>query len=414
MLFPRYITTFIVESLADSPVVFITGARQTGKTTLVQQIAREHHPAVYQSLDDLTIRGAAQSDPQGFLNNFSSPVVIDEIQLVPDLLSAIKLEVDRNRQSGRFLLTGSANVLTLPRILESLAGRMEIFTLYPLSQGEIAGHKEGFIDRLFDDKFTLDKKKGETLTLTWQMLIDGGYPEIRKRKQQSRKEAWFRDYVTTIVQRDIRQLANINGMTQMPRLLELLATRVASLLNFAELSRSMQIPQTSLKRYLALFEVTYLIHRLPPWSGNLGKRIVKTPKIFFTDTGLAAYLLGVDYGLLQHQSAHTGPLLENFVLAELRKQTGWNRCKPKIFHFRSKSGQEVDFILKDRRGRCVGVEVKAASTVRNEDFNGLRWFGKELGSNFLRGVVLYTGEESAAFGENLYALPVSALWETGL
>jgi len=164
------------------------------------------------------------------------------------------------------------------------------------------------------------------------------------------------------------------------------------------------------KRYIALFKETHLIHRLPPWSGNLGKRIAKTPKTFFTDNGLIAHLLGVDLSSIQYRSIQTGPLLENFILAELRKQTGWNRCKPNFFHFRSKTGQQVHFILEDRSGKCVGIEVKAASTVRREDFNGLRWLEKEIGKSFLRGIVLYVGEGSIAFGDTLYALPVSNLW----
>ena len=244
----------------------------------------------------------------------------------------------------------------------------------------------------------------------WNKIINGGYPEVIKRTSIKRKEVWFRDYITTILQRDIRELVNINGLTQMPRLLELLAARIATLINFAELSRSIQIPQTSLKRYMALFEATYLIYYLPPWSTNLGKRIVKTPKIFFTDTGLASYLLGADTELLQNHNTFSGPLLENFVLSELRKQSAWNHIQPNFSHFRSQTGLEVNFILENRRRQCVGIEVKASATVRSDDFKGLRWLQKQLDKRFLRGIVLYTGEEVVPFGEELYAIPVSALW----
>lgn len=408
--YPRFILTKILEALAESPVILVNGARQTGKTTLVKKLTSEHHPAKYLSLDDLTLRGAAQSDPHGFLKNFSESVVIDEIQLVPDLLPAIKLEVDSNRRPGRFLLTGSANVLTLPRIAESLAGRMEIFTLFPLSQGEILRKKERFIDWIFaNEEFSQSFINLQAKAL-WNKIIDGGYPEVIKRTSIKRKEVWFRDYITTILQRDIRELVNINGLTQMPRLLELLAARIATLINFAELSRSIQIPQTSLKRYMALFEATYLIYYLPPWSTNLGKRIVKTPKIFFTDTGLASYLLGADTELLQNHNTFSGPLLENFVLSELRKQSAWNHIQPNFSHFRSQTGLEVNFILENRRRQCVGIEVKASATVRSDDFKGLRWLQKQLDKRFLRGIVLYTGEEVVPFGEELYAIPVSALW----
>ncbi len=410
MLYPRFVLPYILEALRDSPVVFITGARQTGKTTLARQIARDKHPAVYRSLDDLTIRSAARSDPHGFLRNLDGPSVIDEIQLAPELLPAMKLEIDAKRQPGRFLITGSANVLTLPRISESLAGRMAIFNLFPFSQGELRKKQEGFIDAIFGQMpFPITTDGGDRQKL-WRKVVDGGFPEIQKRSVVARKEAWFKDYITTILQRDIRELANINGLIMMPRLLELLATRLACLLNSAEMSRTMQIPQTSMKRYLALLEATYLIQRLPPWSGHLGKRLVKTPKIYFTDSGLPAYLLGVEAKNLEGQTIQVGPLLENFVLSELRKQATWSRTQPGFFHFRSQTGQEVDIVLEDRPGRCVGIEVKSSATVRSADFKGLRWFAKQLGDRFLRGVVLYTGIESVPFGENMFAYPVNALW----
>ena len=412
MLYPRFILPKILEALAESPVILLNGARQTGKTTLVRQLVKAHHPARYVSLDDLTLRGAGKSDPHGFLRNFQVPVVIDEIQLVPDLLPAIKLEVDQHRQPGKFLLTGSANVLALPQISESLAGRIEIFTLYPLSQGELLQKKEGFIDWIYADEVVPHQFQELPSEACWEKMVAGGYPEVIKRTHVERKGAWFRDYVATILQRDIRELANIEGLTQMPRFLELLAARATSLVNFAELSRSMQIPQTSMKRYMALFEATYLIYYLSPWSGNLGKRIVKAPKLFFTDTGLAAYLIGARSELLSDHHQPAGPLMENFVLSELRKQAAWSRTQPGFFHFRSQTGVEVDFILEDRRRRCVGIEVKAAATVRKEDFKGLRWLKKQLCESFLRGIVIYNGTEMVPFGEDLYAVPVSALWKT--
>ncbi|MBN1482078.1 ATP-binding protein [candidate division KSB1 bacterium] len=409
-MFPRFIKSQILEAINDSPVVYICGARQVGKTTLVKQIVKENHFAHYLSLDDLTTRSAAMTDPNGFLQGYKDPIVLDEVQLVPELFPAIKKMVDENRRPGRFLITGSANVLTLPRISESLAGRLALFTLYPLSQGELGKKTESYIDTMFSQKFFPTRLADENQIDLYTRVINGGYPEIQNRSTPARKEAWFKDYITTILQRDIRELSNINGLTQMPRLLELLATRLTCLLNFADLSRAMQIPQTSLKRYLTLFENTFLIQRLPPWSGNLGKRLVKTPKVFFVDSGLVSYLLGIDTRLLDPQNKHLGPLLENFVLSELLKQASWSLTNPKFFHFQSQTDQEVDIILENRQRRCVGIEVKASSTVRSEDFNAMRWLEKQMGDNFIRGIVLYTGFESLAFGKNLYALPVSALW----
>ncbi len=411
MQYPRFLVDKILDALTESPVILINGARQTGKTTLVHYIAEKHYPAHYFSLDDLTMRGAAQSDPQGFLDNYEGPVVIDEIQIVPDLLPAIKLKVDRDRKPGKFILTGSANVLTLPKISESLAGRMEIFTLYPFSQGELIPKKEQFLDWIFSDKINFEKFESELPNSIWQKVVNGGFPEIIKRERIERREVWFRDYITTILQRDVRDLANIEGLVQMPRLLALLASRISSLLNFAELSRAMQIPQTSLKRYMTLFEAIFLIQYLPPWSGHLGKRIIKTPKLFFIDTGLAAYLLGIDLASLIRHDKSAGALLENFILSELIKQSSWNNIRPNFFHFRSQTGIEVDFILEDRRRRCVGIEVKAASTVRQDDFKGLRWLKENLGNRFLRGIVLYNGDEIVAFGDGLFAIPIQYLWK---
>lgn len=413
MYIPRCITPSILEGMTDTPIVMMAGARQTGKTTLAQHIAKNLHPSEYASLDDLTLRSAALSDPHGFLKSFSDSVVIDEIQLAPDLLSAIKLEVDRNRKPGRFLITGSANILTLPRISESLAGRMVILTLYPFSQGELSNQCEGFIDWVFEDRQLEHHSKLEKGNEVWQKIVKGGYPEIHERRSPARREVWFRDYVTTILQRDVRELSNIESITLMPRLLQLLATRLSCLLNFAELSRSMQIPQTSLKRYLSLFEATYLIQRLPPWSGNLGKRLVKAPKLYFTDVGLAANLLGADIDWLKKRPQQAGLLLENFVLAELNKQAAWSRIQPTFYYLRTQAGQKIDIILEDRKQRYVGIEVKATATVRAEDFKGLRWFANEMESRFLCGIVFYLGEKPVAFGDRFFALPVSTIWQTG-
>lgn len=410
MQYPRFLNLQLLTALADRPAVLLIGARQTGKTTLVQAIARDNR-ARYISLDDLTIRGAIQHDPHGFLANHPEPLIIDEIQLAPTLLPAIKLEIDRDRRPGRFLLTGSANILTLPHISESLAGRMEILTLFPLSQGEIANQKESFIDWVFAESLETNLFRVSTPIEFGSKIVAGGYPEVIQKTDVHRRGKWFRDYITTILQRDVRDLANIDGLTQMPRLLELLATRLAGLLNFSEVSRSIQIPMSSLKRYLALFEATFLTFYLPAWSGNLGKRIIKAPKLFFTDTGLAAYLLGEDLVSINQHSRLSGVLLENFVIAELQKQQTWSRIQPHLFHFRSQTNQEVDVILENRRRQCVGIEIKAAATIRPDDFKGLKWLQENLGKQFLRGMVLYTGQHLVPFGADLFAVPIQALWK---
>ncbi len=406
----RHITPFLLEALSDTPVVLLNGPRQAGKSTLTQWVASHGHPAQYVTLDDATTLAAAKNDPQGFLTRLEGPVVIDEIQRVPELFLAIKAHVDRDRKPGRFLLTGSADVLLLPRLAESLAGRMEILTLWPFSQGEIEKTQEGFIDALFSRSLPRLKKAQVQWPETIQRVLRGGYPEILDRPAESRQAAWFGSYITTILQRDVRDMSHIEGLTTFPRLLALLASRAASLVNFSELSRSSAIPQSTLKRYMTILETTFLVQTLPPWSWNLSKRLVKAPKLVIADTGLMAHLLGLNKERLLQNPILTGHVLENFVVMELKKQLGWNQTKTQLFHFRTQTGQEVDMILEDLSGRIVGIEVKASATVAADDFKGLRLLHESVGKRFLRGIILYAGLESAAFGSELYALPISALW----
>lgn len=412
-MYVRNISPALLAALTDTPVVLLNGARQTGKSTLVQTLTATEHPAIYLTLDDAGVLAAARTDPAGFIGDLEGQVVIDEIQRAPELFPAIKVEVDRRRQPGRFLLTGSANVLLLPHLSESLAGRIELLTLWPLSQGEIDGVCEGFIDAIFAKTLPVLKDDARKTRALVDRLMHGGYPEVLTRNEPSRRKAWFGAYITAILQRDVRDLAHIEGLTEFPRLLSLLATRVATLLNYAELSRALAMPQTTLKRYMALLETTFLIQTLPTWSSNLGKRLVKASKIMLNDTGLIAYLLGLDSEHLKTRPETTGPLLENFVVMELRKQTAWNKIQPQLFHFRTQSGQEVDVILENDAGRLVGIEIKASATVGAQDFKGLHALAEITGKRFQRGIVLYTGRTSIPFGRNMYALPISALWRLG-
>jgi uncharacterized protein len=405
----RTITQHLLDALADTPVVLLNGARQTGKSTLVQSITEHSHPARYITLDDATVLAAARNDPPGFLAGLDGPIVIDEIQKAPELFPAIKAEVDRNRRPGRFLLTGSANVLLLPRLSESLAGRMEILSLWPFSQGEIEAVKETFVDVSFSARLYPDDLQKESLSSLQARIIKGGYPESVSRVKEDRRRAWFESYITTILQRDIRDLANIEGLTSLPRLLAIIASRTPALLNFSELSRTLAMPQSTLKRYMTLLETTFLIQHLPPWSGNLGKRMVKASKLVMSDTGLMSHLLGANKERMA-SAGFIGPLLENFVIMELKKQITWSAVKPRMLHFRTQAGQEVDVVLEDRTGNLVGIEVKASASVTAKDFKGLYALAEATGKRFYRGIILYTGSEVVPFGEDLFALPVNALW----
>lgn len=392
----------------DTPVVLLHGARQTGKTTLAQAVGRKHG-AAYFSLDDGATLAAASSDPDGFIAGLPGPVVLDEVQRALGLFLAIKAAVDRDRTPGRFLLTGSANVLMLPRLSESLAGRMEVLTLWPLSQSEMAGSEGRFVEALFGARFSHRQLQVGTDGLA-RRIVQGGFPEAVARRGADRRSAWFRSYLTTVLQRDVRDLANIEGLTQLPQLLALLATRTAGLLNFSDLSRSVSIPMTTLKRYFALLEATFLVTLVPPWMTNLGLRLVKSPRLYVADTGIAAHLVGADEERLARDPTLLGQLLENFVVMEIRKQLGWTKRRVSMFHYRTQAGREVDVVLEDAEGGIVGVEVKATSSPNGDDFKGLRSLAEAAGAKFLRGVVLYNGTQVVPFGEDLLAVPVAALW----
>ncbi len=406
----RHAADSLLDALCDTPVIYLQGARQTGKSTLARAVAEQQHPARYLTLDTAAVLAAASDDPEGFIAGLPRPVVIDEAQRAPALALAIKAAVDADRRAGQFLLTGSASVMSLPKLSESLAGRMEMHTLWPFSQGELAGVRETFVDRVFADELVTP----DTATATEKSLVDrmcaGGYPEIRTRRSRARRQAWFDAYVDAILQRDVRDLANIERLSEIPRLLALLASRAGELLNVADLARMLDLPQTTLKRYLALMEMTFLVRLLPAWFSNLGKRLAKAPKLLLTDTGLLTHLIEADADRLRRDRTLLGHTLENFVAMELIKQLGWSQRRCRLFHFRTDRGAEVDLVLEDRAGRVVGVEVKSAAAVQKRDFRGLETLAALAAERFVRGVVLCTTTTVVPFGRNLHALPVSQLW----
>jgi len=411
----RHITAKLMDSLQDSPAVFLQGARQTGKSTLVQALAAGPHPARYLTFDEASTLAVAQEDPQGFIAGLRGAVVIDEVQRVPDVALAIKQAVDRSRDPGRFLLTGSASVLVLPKISEALAGRIEIHTLWPLSQGEIDGGVERFVEMLFDDDFATwvsdaASPSPDDALEPIDRVLRGGFPVILTRTRHERRRAWFDSYVTTLLQRDVRDLSSIEGLAAMPRLLSLLAARTGSLLNYAEISRSLSMSHSTLKRYTTLLEMTFLVQLLPAWSANLGKRLVKSPKIYLADTGLLCHSMGLDCDRLAKDRSLFGHILENFTVMELRKQLGWTSRAIEMYHFRTAAGEEVDVLLVEAGGAAVGVEIKASTTIRGEDVRGLRALRDLLGRRFRRGVLLYLGTETLPLGTDLHAVPLPRIW----
>lgn len=404
----RFVSSSIINALKDNPVVLVHGARQTGKSTLIKKIVEEEYPAQYVTLDDPGMLAAAKNSPDGFLEGMGEILAIDEVQHVPELFRAIKVRVDKNRKPGQYILTGSSNVFLLPKISESLAGRMEVLTLYPFSRTEINNSAHPIIDELFSKNYQ-KPTIGKNIDSLSKRIVTGGYPEILRRQNLDRREAWFNSYITTILQRDVRDISNIEGLMQIPKLLRIFASRAGTLLNFAEISRAATISQTTLKRYIALLEAIFLIRFLPAWSGNLSKRLIKTPKLYFNDTGLLSYLVGFDENSLFDNSLFWGRAVENFVLMELIKNASWSKSKPQISYFRTASGREVDFILEKRDGTVIGVEVKATANPTAEMFSGLKILKEEIGKKFLRGFIFYSGREIIPFDRDMYAMPIDVL-----
>jgi hypothetical protein len=411
-LLKRHLAPALEAALSDTPAVLVTGPRQAGKTTLCRLVAERRGTRVL-SLDDAATLAAATTDPAGFVAALDGPSMLDEIQKAPGLLPAIKLAVDRRRDAGRFLLTGSADVLALPRVSESLAGRLEVLTLWPFSQGEMEGRRDDLVQALFAAAAPPHCEADASRAALISRALRGGYPEVLARADPERRRAWFRSYVTTILERDVRDLAHIDGLSDLPRLLAVLAARSSSLLNLAELSRTLGLPHTTLTRYVALLEHTFLVRRIPAWAGNRARRAVKAPRVLVTDTGLLAHLAGLTAARLGDEPAALGPLLESFVASELLKQLSWSRTPAELLHFRTHAGREVDLVLERSDGRIVGIEVKASATVATSDFRGLEALREVTSKRLHRGVVLYTGRETLPFGAGFWALPVSALWEAG-
>lgn len=407
-LYFRFLQPRLIEAMADTPVVLIHGPRQCGKSTLARQVG-DAAGYTYLSFDNDTQRASAQADPIGYVADLPDKVVLDEVQRVPNLFTSLKAAVDARRQPGRFILTGSANVLLVPKLADSLAGRMEILRLHPLAQAELTGTEPNFLSTLFGNSF----KTGACGQRLGKMLAEhvaaGGYPAALARATARRRASWYRDYADTLVQRDVRDLTRIHALEALPRLLTMAAGQSARLLNVADLAAPFQLSRPTIRDYMTLLARVFLLEELPPWHSNRLSRLIKTPKLHLGDTGLACALLGVDTAALWDDRTLYGQLLETFVYQELRRHASW-RDEPVTFHhFRDKDGTEVDIVL-ESGGKLAGVEVKAAATVTAADFKGLQKLESATGTSFVGGVVLYDGDAVASFGRGLHAVPLSCLW----
>jgi len=405
-LFPRFSTQNVIAALADTPVVMVTGPRQSGKTTLVRELIQGDRR--YITLDDDTPLEAALSDPTGFIRGLDR-AIIDEVQRAPELLRAIKRSLDEDRRPGRFLLTGSANVLALPQLSESLAGRMAVVDLLPLSPAEIRGEEPRFLHEAFAGRIAEPKNSlvGDDLVHT---VLTGGYPEMIRREDEKRRQAWARDYLNTLVRRDVSSIAEVEKEQGMVRMFRILSHHSALLVNFSQVGGQVGLNDKTARRYILILEKLFLLRRLEPWFRNRIKRLVKTPKLHFLDSGLLAAFLGASMERIERDRSIFGKLLETFVHSEILRQSGWLPEPCSLFHFRDKDQYEVDIVAEELSGRVVGIEVKASATVRGEDFRGLRKLAEAAGEDFRLGVVLYDGDRVFSFGGRFAAAPVSALW----
>jgi len=412
MGYPRLLQAHLEEALDDTPVVLIHGPRQCGKTTLAKKVGNLRG-YTYLSFDDVTLVAAAKADPVGFIDRLADKVILDEIQHVPELFSSIKHAVDQDRKPGRFLLTGSANVLLLPRLSDSLAGRIEVLQLHALSRCEIETGSDGLLEQLF---------RGEPAAGVWEKLgsklaeyvLEGGFPEPLQRSNARRKKQWYQNYINTLVQRDIKDLARISNLESVPKILQLAANQSAQLLNMSAIASPFQISRQTVASYFVLLQHVFLVDVLPAWHSNRGKRLVKTPKVHMSDTGLASALLGLSAEQLDSDRTMLGHLLESFIYNELRRQASWSDSDIKFYHFRDQDQYEVDIVMEQQGGGMVAVEVKAAATVTEKDFKGLRKLQSLAGDCWKMGVVFFDGEVPLSFGGGLYAIPISSLWNEGV
>ena len=406
-MYERFVERRAEEALSDTPVVLIAGPRRAGKTTLVRKMADAGR--TYVTLDDRTSLDAARFDPAGFIRDFDR-VIIDEIQRAPDLLLPIKKTIDEDYRPGRFLLTGSSNVMTSPRVADSLAGRIEAIRMLPLARAEIEGKAPTFLERLFEGNLqgTREAVIGPDLL---RLTLSGGFPEAIARESERRRQDWALSYLDSILSRDLRDIAEIENLAELPKFVRLLAEHSGQLVNYSRFGSGIGVSHKTGRRYLALLEQVFLVSTLQPWYTNALKRITKTPKLHFLDSGLLATARGLSFDRIKADRRRFGALLESFVFSEVLKLMTASDLRLTPYHFRDQQMREVDIVLERDDGMIAGIEVKAAATVRSGDFAGLRTLAAACGKRFAYGIVLYDSADFVPFGDRLAAVPLSCLWE---
>jgi uncharacterized protein len=408
---PRQAASRLAELAAHLRVVMLTGPRQSGKTTLLTRYLADSGGS-YRTLDTASTLQAARDDPAAFVAYGEMPRGIDEVQLGGDaLVRAIKVAVDRDPRPGRFVLSGSSRFLAIPTLSESLAGRVGFVPLWPLSMPEQAGALDDVVRRLFADPGSLIGDSPWTRPQYLRCVTSGGYPEVRSITSPVARRAWYDGYLSTVINRDIQDFATVARADRLVALLGLVAARAGSLLEVTDLARSVELARDTTRDYLSYLNMVYLTTRLPAWSSNRTSRLVKSPKLYLTDSGLAAHLLDVDEDELA-EPGHPllGSLVETFAVTELAKAVDYSDLRVRLFHLRTADKREVDLILEGPRGRIVAIEVKASTSPGGAAFANLRWLRAQLGDQLHAGIVLHLGHEATSHGDGLYALPLSVLW----
>jgi len=409
-VYSRFLKEILFRRLKFFPVVLLVGPRQSGKTTLTKQLG--HKLGLdYASFDDINNLIGVQLDPIGYLNNLNKPLILDEVQRAPEIFLPIKADVDKHRHSGRYILTGSANPLLVPKVGDALTGRMAICNLWPLSQGEILGVREKFLERLLTEKGWPKSFPDLDQEELINKLFIGGFPALQEAPSDGDRKAWCNNYLSLALQKDINDLSKVEAFAHLPALLYGLASRVGSTLNYEELSRLAKTASTSIRRYTQLLESLFLLYRLPAWSPNIDKQLTKSPKVHFSDTALLLHVLNLNKDQLKNTPNVLGHVVENFIVMECVKQATWHESSPKLFHYRSEKekGTEVDVVV-ESEGKIAGIEIKLSSVIRSDDIRGLKALQDTAKKAFFKGVILYMGNRVLPLGEKISAIPISAVW----
>lgn len=406
--YKRWQEKTIEKALKTRRVLLLCGARQCGKTTLAKQIATKD--TIYRTLDDLAIRQLAINDPQGFVKHTSKMLIIDEVQRVPDLLSAIKLVVDENTEPGQYLLTGSANIQSLPGVQESLAGRIRKVRLRPLAQGELLDTHPTFLENAFKQKLITPKNNIYDRNTTLEIAFRGGFPEAIKLKENECQQ-WHKDYIAALLERDLNDIAHITRFDAMRKLISILAAWSSKFMDISAISSGLSIRRPTIESYINALEALYIVETVQPWTRTDYERVGKQSKLYMTDSGLMASILRWHIDQIELDADRSGKLIETFIFNELAAQVDANNDKYELFHYRDREQREIDFIIEREDHALLGIEVKAGSAISKTDFKHLKWFKDNIAKKkpFI-GIVLYSGEHAGSMGDNLWAVPFGSLW----